>query len=238
VQSALELYFFATGTRTPLLALLALRRPRNLAAIAISYAGLGLVAVIVGDPAVTILALSPSPLIGATLARFIAARSETVGALLTGTIVLSFPLLMTAVPGMASKLNVALFAFVIGAALAGSVPTLRDAILPVVDGARWVALAFILGGAALAALSFIDLRAVGLAALVLLVGAVCAAIGAILFGGDGLAAAIGAGMRDPAVAAGLAIAAGLAGGAAVPLAYAALVALSLGAGKLLIARQA
>jgi hypothetical protein len=139
---------------------------------------------------------------------------------------------------MASKLNVALFAFVIGAALAGSVPTLRDAILPVVDGARWVALAFILGGAALAALSFIDLRAVGLAALVLLVGAVCAAIGAILFGGDGLAAAIGAGMRDPAVAAGLAIATGLAGGAAVPLAYAALVALSLGAGKLLIARQA
>jgi hypothetical protein len=237
VQSALVLYFFATGTRTPLLALLALRRPRNLAAIALSYAGLGLVGVIVGDPVVTILALSPSPLIGPTLARFVAARSETVGALLTGTIVTSFPLLITAIPGMAPKLNVALFAFVIGATLAGSVPTLRDAILPVVDGARWVALAIILGGAALAALSLIDPRAVGVAALVLLVGAVSGAVGAILFGGDGLAAAIGAGARDPAVAAGLAIASGLAGAAAVPLAYAALLALSLGVAKVVVARQ-
>ena len=43
--------------------------------------------------------------------------------------------------------------------------------------------------------------------------------------------------RDPAVAAGLAITSGLAGGAAVPLAYAALLALSLGVGKLLVSRQ-
>jgi hypothetical protein len=70
------------------------------------------------------------------------------------------------------------------------------------------------------------------------VGTVTAAIGAMLFGGDWLAAAIGTGMRDPAVAAGFAIGSGLAGGAAVPLAYAALVALSLGVGKLLVARQA
>jgi hypothetical protein len=145
---------------------------------------------------------------------------------------------MTAIPGMAPKLNVAVFAFVIGAALAGSVPTLRDAILPVLDGARYVTLALILGAATLTSVSLIDPRAVGLAALVLVVGAVTAAIGAMLFGGDWLAAAIGAGMRDPAVAAGIAIASGLAGGAAVPLAYAALVALSLGVGKLLVARQA
>jgi hypothetical protein len=215
-----------------------LRRPRNLAPIALAYAGLGLVAVTIGDPAVAILALSPAPLIGPVLARFVAARAETVGALLIGTIVLSFPLLMTAVPGIAPKLNVAVFAFVIGAALAGSVPTLRDAILPVLDGARYVTLALILGAATLTSVSLIDPRAVGLAALVLVVGAVTAAIGAMLFGGDWLASAIGAGMRDPAVAAGIAIASGLAGGAAVPLAYAALVALSLGVGKLLVARQA
>jgi hypothetical protein len=215
-----------------------LRRPRNLAPIALAYAGLGLAAVTIGDPAVAILALSPAPLIGPVLARFVAARAETVGALLIGTIVLSFPLLMTAIPGMAPKLNVAVFAFVIGAALAGSVPTLRDAILPVLDGARYVTLALILGAATLTSVSLIDPRAVGLAALVLVVGAVTAAIGAMLFGGDWLAAAIGAGMRDPAVAAGIAIASGLAGGAAVPLAYAALVALSLGVGKLLVARQA
>jgi hypothetical protein len=238
VGSALTLYFFTTGTRTPLLALLSLRRPRNLAAIVLAYAGLGVVVLIVNDPVVAILALSPSPLIGPALARFLGAREETVGALLTGTIVLSFPLLLAAIPGIGPHVNVALFAFVIGAALASAVPLFRDLILPIVDGARYVALAIILGGAGIAAISFVDPRAVGVAALVLLVGGVSAAIGALLFGGDGLAAAIGAGTRDPAVAAGLAIVSGLAGGAAVPLAYAALLALSLGVGKLLVARQA
>jgi len=215
-----------------------LRRPRNLAPILLAYAGLGVVAVIVGDPVVAILALSPSPLIGPSLARFVAARAETVGALLTGTIVLSFPLLMAAIPGLGPSVNIALFAFVIGTALAGSLPTLRDVLLPVFDGARYVAVAIILGGAALSAVSLVDLRAVGVAALVLLVGVLTAASGAILFGGNGIAAAIGAGTRDPAVAAALAMSAGLAGAGSVPLAYAALLALSLGVGKLLVARQA
>jgi len=232
------LYFFTTGTNTPLLALLSLRRPRNLAPILLGYAGLGVVAVIVGDPVVAILALSPSPLIGPSLARFVAVRAETVGALLTGTIVLSFPLLMAAIPGLGPSVNIALFAFVIGTALAGSLPTLRDVLLPVFDGARYVAVAIILGGAALSAVSLVDLRAVGVAALVLLVGVLTAASGAILFGGNGIAAAIGAGTRDPAVAAALAMSAGLAGAGSVPLAYAALLALSLGVGKLLVARQA
>ncbi|TMF65137.1 MAG: hypothetical protein E6H87_02095 [Chloroflexi bacterium] len=232
------LYFFTTGTNTPLLALLSLRRPRNLAPILLGYAGLGVVAVIVGDPVVAILALSPSPLIGPSLARFVAVRAETVGALLTGTIVLSFPLLMAAIPGLGPSVNIALFAFVIGTALAGSLPTLRDVLLPVFDGARYVAMAIILGGAALSAVSLVDLRAVGVAALVLLVGVLTAASGAILFGGNGIAAAIGAGTRDPAVAAALAMSAGLAGAGSVPLAYAALLALSLGVGKLLVARQA
>jgi len=215
-----------------------LRRPRNLAPILLGYAGLGVVAVIVGDPVVAILALSPSPLIGPSLARFVAVRAETVGALLTGTIVLSFPLLMAAIPGLGPSVNIALFAFVIGTALAGSLPTLRDVLLPVFDGARYVAVAIILGGAALSAVSLVDLRAVGVAALVLLVGVLTAASGAILFGGNGIAAAIGAGTRDPAVAAALAMSAGLAGAGSVPLAYAALLALSLGVGKLLVARQA
>jgi hypothetical protein len=206
--------------------------------ILFAYVGLGVVAVVVGDPIVVILALGPAPLVGPTLARLVGAREETVAALLTGTIVLSFPLLLAAVPGMGPDVNVALVAFVIGAALAGAVPVLRDSILPIFDGARLVALAVILGAAALVAVTFVDPRAVGLAALVLVVGAVSAAVGAMLFGGDGLAAAIGAGTRDPAVAAGLAIASGLAGAAAVPLAYAALLALSLGVRKLLVARQA
>ena len=203
----------------------------------LGYAGLGLVTVVVGDPVVAILALSPSPLIGPALARFVAARSETVGALLIGTVVLSFPLLMAAVPGLAPNVNVALFAFVLGTALAGAVPNMRDVMLSIFDGARYVALAILLGCAAVAALSLMDGRAVGVAALVLLVGWVFSAIAAILFGGDGVAAALGAGTRDPAVAAGLAITMGLAGGAAVPLAYATLLALSLALGKLVVTRQ-
>ena len=237
MQSALTLYFFTTGTRTPLLALLSFRRPRNLVAIALPYAGLGAVAVVVGDPVVAILALAPSPLIGPALARIVGAREETVGALLTGTIVLSFPLLLAAIPGLAANINISLFAFVIGAALASAVPMFRDTVLPIVDGARYVALAVILGGAAVVAISFVDPRTVGIAALMLFVGTVSAAIGAMLFRGDGLAAAIGAGLRDPAVAAGLGVTSGLAGAGAVPLAYAALLALSLGVGKLLVARQ-
>ena len=238
MQSALTLYFFTTGTRTPLLALLSLRRPRNLVPIVLAYGALALVAVFVGDPVVALLALSPAPLIGPALARVVGAREETVGALLTGTIVLSFPVLLAAIPGMGQQINVALFAFVFGAALATSVPQFRDLILPIVDGARYVALAIILGAAGVAAVAFVDPRAVGVALLVLLVGTVSAAIGAALFGGSWLAAAIGAGTRDPAVAAGLAIASVLAGGAAVALAYAALLALGLGVGKLLVARQA
>jgi hypothetical protein len=238
VQTALTLYFFTTGTRTPLLALLSLRRPRNLAPIVLAYAALGFLAVIVGDPVVAILALAPSPLIGPALARIAGAREETVGALLTGTLVLSFPILLAAIPGLGPQVNIALFAFVVGTALASAVPLFRDLVLPIVDGARYVALAVILGASGIAALAFVDPRAVGVAALVLLVGALSAAIGAMLFGGDALTATIGAGTRDPAVAAGLAIASGLAGGAAVPLAYAALLALSLGVGKLLVTRQA
>src|SRR5438876_256821 len=84
----------------------------------------------------------------------------------------------------------------------------------------------------------LGLVAVGVAAPTLPGGTASAAIGAFLFGGDGLAAAIGAGTRDPAVTAGFAIAAGLAGAAAVPLAYTGLVVLSLAVGKLLVARQA
>jgi len=232
------LYLFTTGTRTPLIALLALRRPKNLAPIVLAYAALALVAVVVADPVAAILALAPAPLIGPALARFVRAREETIGALMTGTAVLSFPLLIAAIPGLGPNVNVALFAFVIGAALASSVPLFRDAILPIVDGARYVALAVILGAAAVTAVAFVDPRAVGVAALTLLVGTASAAIGAILFGGDGLAAAIGAGTRDPAVTAAFAIAAGLAGAAAVPLAYTALVVLSLAVGKLLVARQA
>src|SRR5207245_5462339 len=126
------------------------------------------------------------------LARFVGARAETVGALLTGTIVLSFPLLLAAIPGLGTQVNVALFAFVIGAALAGAVPIMRDAILPVVDGARYLALAIILGAAALAAVSVVDLRAVGAAPEVPAVSTFSATFGAVVLCGDWSRALLGA----------------------------------------------
>jgi hypothetical protein len=224
--------------RTPLLALLALRRPRNLATVIVPYAGLGLFAVLVNDPAAALLALSPAPLIGPRIARAIGAREDMVGALMLGTVVLSLPLLMASVTGAAAVMNVALFAFILGAAIAGTVPTVRDAILPITDGARYLAVAVLIGAAAFAGIPFFGVHALGIAAGVLLVGVLAAAVTARLFGGDPVAAAIGAGLRDPAVAAGLAISAGLAGAGEVPIAYVALLLLALAFRKLLVPRQA
>ncbi|HEV8470589.1 MAG TPA: hypothetical protein VGR46_13365 [Candidatus Limnocylindria bacterium] len=154
-----------------------------------------------------------------------------------GTIVLSLPILMAAVTGVATTVNMALFAFVFGAAIAGTIPTVRDAMLPVTDGARYVAVAILLVAAAIAGASLLDVRAFVLAGAVLVIGALSAAIGAAAFRGDPLVAAIGGGSRDPAVAAALAITSGLAGAGSVPFAYAVLIGLAVAFGKLVVRRQ-
>jgi hypothetical protein len=218
--------FFATGARTPLLALLALRRPRNLAAVLVPYAGLGLFAFVIGDPAAMLLAFAPAPLLGPRLARAIGAREETVGALLTGTIVVSFPLLVAVIPGIASSVNFGLFAFVLGAALGGWVPRIRDAFLPALDAAKYLAVASILGVTFVMSPSIFDLRTFGVAAAALVVGAVCAAAVARVFGGERLDMTIGGGLRDGSVAAGLAVGSGLAGAGSVPVAYVVLLVLA------------
>ena len=202
------------------------------------YAALAFLAILVSDPAAVLLAFAPAPLIAPRLARAVGAREDMAGALAIGTVVFSLPLLMVATSGVSASVSMALFAFVVGTAIAGAVPTIRDVLLPVIDGARWVAIAILLGAAALAGIVALDARAVGIAAAALAIGTAAAALGARAFGGDPVAAAIGAGLRDPGVAAGFAIGAGLAGAGEVPLAYAALAVLSLGVGKLLVARQA
>jgi len=191
----------------------------------------------VKDPAVALLALSPAPLIGPRVARALGPREETVGALTISTIVLSLPVLMATVTGLATTVNLALFAFVFGAAIAGTIPTLRDAMLPVFDGARYLAVAILIVAAAIAGASLLDVRAFALAGAVLVIGALSAVVGAAAFRGDPLAAAIGGGSRDPAVAAALAIGSGLAGAGSVPLAYAALLGLAAALGKLVVRRQ-
>ncbi len=226
------------GTRTPLLALLSLRRARNLGAVLAPYAALAVFAVFVDDPAVTILAFSPSALVGPRIARLLGAREESAGALMTATVVISFPLLLVAAPGARPLVDMSLFAFVVGAAVAGAIPTVRDAMLPVLDGARYVAVAIALVAAFLASPQIADPRAYLVAAGCLVIGPLSAAAAARIFGGDPLAAVVGSGTRDPAVAAGLAVGAGLVGGGTVALAYAVWLALATGVGKLLVGGHA
>jgi hypothetical protein len=221
-----------------LLALLSLRRPRNLAALVASYATLMVFATAVDDPAATILALAPSSLFAPRIARLLGAREESAAALMTAALVASFPLLLIVEPGARSIVDTGLFAFVIGAALAGMVPTLRDLVLPVLDGARYAAAAIALVVAFLASGEIGDGRAYLVAAGCLLIGPVSAAAAARIFGGDPLSSAIGAGTRDPAIAAGIAVGTGMVGGAAVALAYAVLLVLAVALGKLLVRGQA
>jgi hypothetical protein len=217
---------------------LALRRPRNLAAVVLPYISMASFAAFVGDPAVMILALAPSPLLGPLLARAVGAREETVAALVAGTLVLSFSLLLAGVPELAKPVNLGLAAFGIGVIFAGWLPRVRDLALPILDGARLAGLAAIVALAALTSYSLVDLRSFALAGAMLALGALSGALGARVFGGDPLPAAIGGGSRDFAVAAAVAMAAGLAGGGAVPLAYAALLVLATALLKVLVRRQA
>ena len=230
------MYFFGTGARTPLLALLALRRPRNLAALVVPYVVLGVGAMFVGDRALILLALAPAPLVAPSLARFVGAREETAGALAAGTVVVSFLLTMAAVPGIGVNANMVLFAFVVGAALAGSLPTVRDQVLPILDGARYLAIAFLLGAAVVASVPLFGPTDLAPALAILLLGAGSGALAAKALGGSALAGAIGGGTRDSAIAAGFALSAGLVGAGSLAVAYAIVLGLGLVLGKL-VARQ-
>jgi hypothetical protein len=207
------------------------------AALLAPYAALGIFAMFLGDPAATILALAPSTLVGPRVARLVGVREESTAALMTASIVISFPLLLAVAPAARSLVDMGLFAFVVGAAIAGAIPTVRDAMLPVLDGARYVAIAIAIVVAFIASAEIADPHAYFIAASCLVIGPLSAAGAARLLGGDPLAAAIGSGTRDPAVAAGLAVGTGLVGGGAVAFAYAVLLALAVGVGKLLVGGQ-
>ena len=221
-----------------MLALLSLRRPRNLAALVVSYAALLVFAIAVDDPAAMIIALAPSSLFAPRIARLVGAREESAAALMTAALIASFPLLLIVEPGARSVVDTGLFAFVIGAALAGMVPTVRDLVLPVLDGARYAATAIALVVAFLASGELAEPRAYLVAAACLVIGSLSAAAAARIFGGGALSSAIGAGTRDPAIAAGIAVGTGMVGGAAVALVYAVLLVLAVALGKLLVRGQA
>ena len=169
-----------------------------------------------------VLALAPAPLIADRLAVVAGARRESAAALAVGTLAVSLVLLPAAAPRGVAGYGSAVLALALGLALA-AMPTIRDLVLPVLVAARYVAVGLVLVLLGVAVADRVDTTAVAFAFALLAVGALSAAFAARLLGGNPLAAAIGGGTRDPAVAGALLLAGGADAGA-VPLAYAALLA--------------
>ncbi len=210
---------FAVGLRTPLLALLALRRAKNLALVVLPYlAGLLIVTVLgptlsdadrIGLAAV---ANAPALLAAPSLAGAVGGRMDRAGALLVGTIGMWW--ILSLVRGGFGPAQNAMLAFIVGAGITSAVPMLPEIVRTVVRRVGDAAFIALVAIAVTGAATFDATN--GLAAIALFVAVVGAAVIAARIGGVDLASAIaGAGSRDPAVATALAVAAG--GSTAIPL---------------------
>ena len=215
--------FFAAGLRTPLLALLALRRLRNVALVALPYAP-GLVLAPLLAPWLTdadragLLAVSIAPalLSAPALATAMGGRMDRSGALLVGTIGAAFVLALVRGGAAGGTMQNGMLAFVVGAGVTSVVPMLplvaRVVVQRIGDTAFVVLLVVAIGGGS-------DLgAATALAALALFATTLgAAALVARIAGVDARSAIAGAGTRDPAVATALAVTLGGPGAAGVPL---------------------
>ena len=226
--------FFSAGLRTPMLALLSLRRLRNLALVVLPYGpGLLLVALLgpslsdVDHSGLLAVAVAPALLSAPALATAMGGRMDRAGALLAGTIAASFVLALARAGATSGTMQNAMLAFVVGAGVTSIVPMLpaiaRTAAQRLGDVGFVVLLAVaVVGGPSLAV-------AGALAAVALFgttVGA--AALLARATGTDLRSAIAGAGTRDPAVATAFALALGGPGATGIPL-YSAVLLLVLGA---------
>lgn len=219
--AALAVLFLAAGLRTPLLALLALRRLRNVALVLLPYgAALGVVGLL--GPALSeadrigliAVATAPALLAAPALAGAVGGRMDRAGALLVGSIGMWLVLTLTRGPGAAGAAQAAMLPFLIGAGTTSVVPMLpelvRTAVQRIGDAAFLVLVAI-----ALSDLGSVNaLNAVAALALFIAIAGTAAIVARI--GGIGLASAFaGAGTRDPAVAAAITVALG--GATAIPL---------------------
>jgi hypothetical protein len=175
-----------------------------------------------GFAGLAFLALSPSPVIGPRLAPLVGTRSDRVGALAAGTLLLS--LLLMPAAGATRDVPFVVLALGGGAMLAATSPTLRDAVLSVIDRLGYIGVAIVIGVLAIAAAPALTPFAVALAAAVLLVGVLASLAIALALRVDPIASVLGGGLRDPSVAGALALVGGTPSDGAVPLAYAALIA--------------
>ena len=228
VAFAALLYLTAHGARTPFLALLSLRRLRNLVLVVAPYAvsvplafmaserlepatAAGLVALVVAPGAL----LAPA-VVNAAGGR----RADMAGALLLGTVILSFLLVVTR-PASSTLALAAAQVFVVASLAAGAMPQVRDRILMPL---RW------LGNAAAVAvlvLAFTGGPAIGASTVIVALVAVAvplaaAGLAAAVLRRDVLSAVAGAGTRDPIAATGIAWATGGSAATAVPLVSAAI----------------
>ena len=222
------MYLAAHGARTPFLALLGLRRLRNLVLVVAPYAvGVPLSFVISErqGPATAagLVAMAVAP--GALLAPAVVnaaggRRADMAGALLLGTLILSFLLVVTRSSSTTLALTGAQ-AFVVASFAAGAVPTLRDRVLVPL---RWLGY-----GAALAVVVLAAAEAPAIEASTVIVALVAVAVplagaglAALVLRRDVLSAVSGAGTRDPIVGLTIAWASGGSDATAVPLVSAAI----------------
>ena len=205
--------------RTPLLALLALRRARNLAVVVLPYAA-GLVIVTLLGPTLAeadriglaAVAIAPALLAGPAVAGAIGGRMDRSGALLVGTIGMWW--LLSLVRGSFGPAQNAMLAFVVGAAITSAIPMLPEIVRTVVRRVGDVAF-LLLALIAVTRAGGLDATS-GPATIALFVAVEGVAVLAARIGGVDVPSALaGAGSRDPAVATALAVAAG--GSPAIPL---------------------
>ena len=208
------------GLRTPLLALLALRRAKNLAVVVLPYGAGLLVVTLLGptlaDPdriGLAAVAIAPALLAAPALAEATGGRMDRSGALLVGTIGMWW--ILSLVRGSFGPAQNAMLAFIVGAGITSAVPMLPEIVRRIVRRAGDVAFV-VLAAIAVTAAGALDASNGGAAIALFVAVAGAAAIAARIGSVDVPSALAGAGSRDPAVATALAVAAG--GSTAIPLA--------------------
>jgi hypothetical protein len=204
------LYLAAYGARAPLLGLLGLRRLRNLLVVAAPYAVTVPLSLAIADrlePAnaagLVVLVLAPGALFApAVMTAAGGRRSDMAGALLLGTVVVSF-VLVALRPGAITSALTAAQAFVIASLLAGAIPTVRDRLLVPLRWTGYIAGLAVIGPAALSG-PHIDVTTVVVAIAAIALTAGVAGVVALVLRRDLVSALATAGTRDPVVATALA----------------------------------
>jgi hypothetical protein len=210
----------------PILAFRSLLRLRNLILVLGPSVVLGAIATVLQDrvdgriaAGAFAVAFAPAPLVGAGIVARLRGRMDLAGALGLGTILVAFVLVSGRFALAPGGLFIAAQAYAIPATVAAVIPRLRDALLVPLRIAGWAAFAVVLAAGALAAPA-IDPMTVAVALVLLLAGIAASLAAAHETERDHLAAVVGAGLRDPALAIALATLAGGAAATGVPLMYA------------------